>query len=140
MVAFLVSMAAVGWRPGHAFPTGDELAAASGAAFLTVVVAQTANAFACRSSTRTPGEVGWRTNRYLLPAIAFALVVAVVTLTIPPIADQLGQTVPNAAGGIVALAGWPVVLGVDALDKRRRRHRRRRHPVATPPALAAGTR
>ncbi len=52
MSAFFASLAAMGWRPGGSFPTGDALAPASGAAFMTVVVCQMANAFACRSTTR----------------------------------------------------------------------------------------
>ena len=63
MLAFLVSMAAAGWSPGEPFPTGHDLLAASGAAFLTVVLGQKANVFACRSSTRWPGALGWSTNR-----------------------------------------------------------------------------
>lgn len=49
MVAFVVSLMAAGWSPGAAFPSENALRAASGAAFMTVVFAQTANAFACRS-------------------------------------------------------------------------------------------
>ncbi|MGE5211516.1 MAG: cation-translocating P-type ATPase, partial [Acidobacteriota bacterium] len=89
MIAFLASLVAVGWRPGDAFPTGNDLAAASGAAFLTVVLAQTANAFACRSSTRLITEIGWTTNRLLLPAIGISLAVTAIALFVPPIADQL---------------------------------------------------
>ena len=40
--------------------------AASGAAFIAVVLGQAANAFACRSATRWPGDSGWTTNRLLL--------------------------------------------------------------------------
>jgi magnesium-transporting ATPase (P-type) len=130
MAAFLASLAADGWRPGETFPGGTVLAAASGSAFVAVVIAQTANAFACRSSTRTIGELGWTTNPYILPAIAFALLFTAATLAIGPIADQLGQTWPTPAGFAVALVGWPLVLGVDALDK----HRRRAH-VATDPRV-----
>ena len=38
MVAFLVSLGAAGWSPGEGFPTGPALMAASGAAFITVVL------------------------------------------------------------------------------------------------------
>ena len=129
MVAFLASLCLSGWRPGDVFPTGDDLYVASGAAFLTVVLAQTANAFACRSSTRTVTEVGWTTNRLLIPAISFAVAFAVVTLLVPPIADQLGQATPNWAGIVIALTAWPTVLAVDTLDKRR--HRKHRDRLAT---------
>ena len=62
MAAFLVSLLAAGWRPGEPFPGGHDLLAASGAAFMAVVFGQMANAFACRSSTRWPGALGWTTQ------------------------------------------------------------------------------
>ncbi len=125
MAAFVVSFAAAGWRPGDALPTGHVAAAASGAAFMTVVIGQTANAFACRSSTRWPGALGWRTNRLLIPAALIELVFSVTVLAFHPVAHELDHTGPPLAGWIVALAGAGAVLGVDAVDKRRRRVRPR---------------
>src|SRR5690606_30815490 len=52
MAAFLVSFLSGGWRPGETFPGGHVAMAASGAAFMAVVLGQTANAFACRSTDR----------------------------------------------------------------------------------------
>jgi calcium-translocating P-type ATPase len=125
MVAFLVSLWAVGWVPGHAFPVGRDLLAASGAAFITVVMAQTANAFACRSSTRWPGDLGWTTNRLLLPAVSAGLAFSLVVLLVTPVALALGHASPPAAGWAVALSSAPVVIAVDALDKRIRAGRPR---------------
>jgi magnesium-transporting ATPase (P-type) len=125
MAAFLVSLVAVGWRPGEPFPTGHDLLAASGAAFMTVVFAQTANAFACRSSTRWPGELGWTTNRLLIPAASTELVFSFVVLLVTPIALVLGHAAPPPAGWAVAFASAGVLLGVDALDKRLRARARR---------------
>jgi magnesium-transporting ATPase (P-type) len=126
MTAFVVSLMAVGWSPGEAFPVGHDLLAASGAAFMTVVMAQTANAFACRSSTRWPGALGWTTNRLLIPAAATELGFSLIVLLVPPIASALGHASPPAAGWAVAFAAPAVVLAVDALDKRIRA--RRPHP------------
>jgi hypothetical protein len=39
MTAFLVCLAVTGWRPGAAFPTGHDLMAATGATFMTVLLA-----------------------------------------------------------------------------------------------------
>jgi Cation transporting ATPase, C-terminus len=125
MAAFLVSLLAVGWVPGEAFPTGHDLMAASGAAFITVVIAQTANAFACRSSTRWPGALGWTTNRLLLPAASAGLAFSLVVLLVTPVAQVLGYATPPAAGWVVALSSAFVVLAVDALDKRIRAGRPR---------------
>ena len=125
MVAFVVSLLALGWRPGEDFPTGTTLAQASGAAFMTVVLAQTFNAFACRSSTRTPGELGWTTNRLLIPAASIEVVFTLVVLFFGPVARELEHANPPLAGWAVAFASIPLVLAVDWLDK----HHRRRHPA-----------
>ncbi|UXA05160.1 cation-transporting P-type ATPase [Mycobacterium sp. SMC-2] len=125
LTAFVVSLMALGWRPANPFPTGHDLAMASGAAFITVVFAQTANVFACRSSSRWPGALGWLTNRLLVPAAFIGLAFSLVELWVPPIARLLGQWNPPPWGWAVALAAVPILFGVDALDKYRRTHRRR---------------
>jgi magnesium-transporting ATPase (P-type) len=121
MTAFLAALVAFGWRPGDPFPHGQPLAAASGAAFMTIVIAQTANAFACRSSTRWPGSLGWATNRLLIPAALIELLFSLSVLFIGPIADELGHANPPLAGWLVAVAAAGTLLAVDALDKRHRR-------------------
>ncbi|BBX97080.1 cation-translocating P-type ATPase [Mycobacterium lacus] len=126
LVAFVVSLVALGWRPAHPFPTGHDLAAASGAAFMTVVFAQTANVFACRSSSRWPGALGWLTNRLLVPAALIGLAISLVELWVPPVARLLGQWNPPLWGWLVALAAMPILLAVDALDKHLRGRRQAR--------------
>ena len=130
MVAFLVSLAASGWSPSEQFPSGYALRAASGAAFMTVVFAQTANAFACRSSTVWPGRLGWTTNRLLIPAASTELLFSFVVLLVAPIALVLGHTSPPLEGWVVALLSAPLVLAVDAVDKRVRARRREASPAA----------
>ncbi len=130
MVAFLVSLVAAGWSPGEAFPSGDALRAASGAAFMAVVFGQKANVFACRSSTRWPGELGWTTNHLLIPAASAELLFSFVVLLVTPIAVVLGQASPPLAGWVVALLSAPVMLGVDAVDKWVRARRREAGPAA----------
>lgn len=125
MAAFLATYVASGWRPGEAFPGGQIALAASGATFAAIVLAQTANAFACRSSTRWPGSLGWTTNRLLIPAVLIDLAVAATFLFVPALANALGQAVPTWSGWAVALGGIGVLLGVDALDKSIVRRRRR---------------
>ncbi|MGH9085190.1 MAG: cation-translocating P-type ATPase [Acidimicrobiales bacterium] len=121
MTAFMAALFAFGWRPGDPFPQGRHLAAASGAAFMTVVIAQTANAFACRSSSRWPGALGWTTNHLLIPAATIELLFSFAVLFIDPIADELEHASPPLAGWLVAVAAAAMLLAVDALDKRRRR-------------------
>ena len=125
MAAFVLSFVAAGWRPGDPFPGGPTAAAASGAAFMTVVIAQAANAFACRSSTRWPGSLGWTTNRLLPPAVSAGLAFSLLAVFVGPIAHELGQAGPPLVGWVVAFAAAGAMLAVDGLDKHRRARRRR---------------
>jgi magnesium-transporting ATPase (P-type) len=132
MAAFVASFLAAGWRPGDAFPDGAPLLAASGAAFLAVVAGQRANAFACRSTSRPPWAVGWRTNPLLLIAAAAELMLAAAFVGVPPLADLLDHATPPLAGWAVVALAPVAVLAVDAIDKaqRRRRDGRRRNAAA----------
>jgi len=120
MAAFLAALSSAGWRPGAPFPTGTVLLSASGAAFTAVVAGQMANAFACRSANRRPGELGWFSNRYLVLAVVSEGATLGAFLYIRPLAGLLGQAPPNITGGIVALVAIPAVLIVDAIQKRYR--------------------
>jgi magnesium-transporting ATPase (P-type) len=123
MGAFIVSLLAAGWRPGQSFPEGHVLAAASGAAFAAVVIGQKANAFACRSSTRSVLRVGIKGNRMLLATSSVELVLAGLLLAIPALAGLLDHAWPTLAGISVALLAAPVVIAVDALEKGWRRRK-----------------
>lgn len=114
--AFVAVLVAGGWRFG-AEPAAAVLQMASGAAFLAVVVGQSANAFACRSASRWPGALGWCSNPLLIGAVAVGLAFALASLAIPAFADWLDHAPPTALGVGVALLAFPAVLGVDALDK-----------------------
>ncbi|MGZ4671187.1 MAG: cation-translocating P-type ATPase [Ilumatobacteraceae bacterium] len=126
MTAFIVALVAAGWRPGDTFPTGHALMAASGAAFAAVVIGQVANAFACRSATRSPGRLGWRSNRLLLWAVGVELTALACFLLIPPVARLLKHAFPPVAGLVVAIAAAPLVLAADRIHKgvRASRHAR----------------
>jgi magnesium-transporting ATPase (P-type) len=124
MTAYVASFLVAGWRPGDAFPEGQVAWAASGAAFMTVVIAQTANAFACRSSTRRPGELGWTSNRLLLPAAVIELSFSLAVLFGGPVAAELEHANPPLIGWFVAFLGAGAVLAVDAIWKRLRAHPR----------------
>ncbi|MGZ8629619.1 MAG: cation-translocating P-type ATPase [Actinomycetota bacterium] len=130
MAAFVATFLVAGWRIGGPFPGGAVLLQASGAAFATVVIAQTANAWACRSTTRWPGSLGWFSNRLLVWGKCAELVMAAAFLVVPALASLLGQAVPTAVGWAVALLSAPALLAVDAFDKAFRRRR-----AATVPSL-----
>ena len=118
MAAFVLAMVIAGWTLGGEFPTGPALAAASGAAFLTVVVAQSANTFACRSSQRPAWKLGWFSNRFLVLDVLVGFAFAVALVVVPAAADLLDQQWPPAGAWVVILAAAPAVIVVDAAWKR----------------------
>ncbi len=118
ILAFLVSFAADGWRPGDTFPGGSAVLTASGAAFTAIVFGQVANAFACRSTVRPFWQVPVRANPLLLWAIAAELAMLAAFLYVGPIADLLDQAGPSGAGAAVAVLAAPAVLVADTLHKR----------------------
>jgi magnesium-transporting ATPase (P-type) len=118
MAAFGAVLLTSGWRPGGQPPDGAALLAASGAAFSTVILGQAANAFACRSTTRSPNALGWRTNPVLLMAVGIQLLMLVGFLYLPPVSAVLGHASPPPIGWIIAAAAVPAVLMADALQKR----------------------
>ena len=125
MLAFLAALMAAGWHPGRPMPQDASLLAASGAAFAAVIIGQAANAFACRSTTRTPGALGWTSNRLLLGAVAVEGALLLLLLFLPPLARLLGQAPPPLAGWGSALLCAPALLAADALHKRFRQRRAR---------------
>ena len=129
IAAFLAVFLAAGWRPGDSFPGGHVLAQASGAAFMAVVVGQAANAFACRSASRPPWKLGWRTNRLLLGAVAVEMLALASFLLIAPVERLLDHAQPGWVGAGVALLAAPAVLGADALHKAHRSRNRARHLI-----------
>jgi magnesium-transporting ATPase (P-type) len=118
MTAFVVALWLAGWRIGDTFPTGAPLYAASGAAFMTVVIAQSANAFACRSVRRPAWKLGWFSNRFLIASVLIELAFAIAVVAIPAAADLLEHRWPPAGAWIVIAASAPAVLLVDASWKR----------------------
>ncbi|HSK15476.1 MAG TPA: cation-transporting P-type ATPase [Gaiellaceae bacterium] len=117
MGAFFAVFLAAGWRPGDSFEATGVVTSAAGAAFLAVVVGQTANAFACRSPSLLPGRLGWASNRLLLVAVSIEGAIAAAFLVVPGLASLLDHDLPTASGLVAALAAAPAVLTADALYK-----------------------
>lgn len=127
MLTFVMSFALDGWVIGESFPGDDAQLRASGAAFAAVVIAQMANALACRSSQLRAWEVPLRRNSLILGSLVMQAVLLAAFLVIAPLASMLDQTVPTIGALLVAALGFPVVLVVDTLQKHTRvRHRLRR--------------
>ena len=97
------------------------LAAASGAAFLTIVAGQAATALACRSSTRFVASMPLRGNPRVVAAILVTCAITAVLLGVPWLARHLGHALPPAPGILVALLAFPAVLVADTMMKYRRR-------------------
>jgi magnesium-transporting ATPase (P-type) len=125
MVAFLTALSAAGWTLGSPFPSGAALLPASGAAFTAVVAGQMANAFACRSATLRPGQVGWLSNPFVVIAVVCEAAMLVGFLYLPPVAAALGQAPPNSTSYLAALLAVPAVLIADSLNKLYRRTTKR---------------
>jgi magnesium-transporting ATPase (P-type) len=121
IVAFLATLASAGWRPGAPFPSGAPLLVASGAAFTSVVAGQIANAFACRSATISPRQLGWFSNRYLIAAVLCEALMLATFLYLPLLSTVLGQAPPNAVGYFVAAMAIPAVFAADAVQKQHRK-------------------
>ena len=115
LTAFMVTFLVAGWRPGGTFPEGQTLYAASGAAFLAVVLGQKANAWACRSTRLSPWKLGWFGNRLLVFTAIGEMLFAVACLGFGPIANALENRFPPLLAGAVAVASIPAVWLVDAL-------------------------
>jgi magnesium-transporting ATPase (P-type) len=118
MTAFLTALAEAGWKPGSPFPSGAALLPASGAAFAAVVAGQMANAFACRSATLRPGQLGWLSNPYLVLAVICEAGMLAGFLYLRPLASLLGHAAPSVMGYLAALLAIPAVLLADAIQKR----------------------
>jgi magnesium-transporting ATPase (P-type) len=123
IAVFTAALWAAGWRLGESFPHGSALAAASGGAFLTVVVMQMANSFACRSTSHPAWRLPWTSNRFLLVAVATSTAFALTCLVVDPIARLLGQAWPPATVLPMIALSAPLLLGVDAAWKKWLRHR-----------------
>jgi magnesium-transporting ATPase (P-type) len=88
---------------------------------MTVVIAQSANAFACRSTTRPAWRIGWLSNRFLIASVAVELAFAIVVVATPAAASLLDHRWPPAAAWTVVLLSAPAMLLVDGAWKHRNR-------------------
>jgi magnesium-transporting ATPase (P-type) len=126
MTTFVLTFVFDGWRIGQSFPTGDAQLRASGAAFTAVVIAQAANALACRSARLRVWELSVRRNPLMLWALTMQLGVFLALLFIGPIAQLLDQAPPTLGGALVASLAFPAVILIDTLQKQTTVRRRLR--------------
>lgn len=140
MSAFVAVLLAGGWSWGTT-PSDALLATASGTAFTTVVLGQMAASFACRSQTRWVGRLNWRGNPLLLGAVAAELAALALFIGLPPLARELGGSVPSPLGWLLAVMVIPAVFLADAAHKAARARKglaRRIRPAPRRRSRAAG--
>lgn len=113
MAAFFTVLWSNGFWPSLSAPA-PVLAAASGSAFMAVMVGQTATALACRSSSRPAWRVPLLDNRLLLLALLVSWLLVAALLWVPALARLVGHAPPTPLGAIVALSAFPLVLVADA--------------------------
>ncbi|MBD7956682.1 cation-transporting P-type ATPase [Microbacterium sp. Sa4CUA7] len=122
MSGFLVVLIAGGWSLGE-LPDAALLSAASGTAFAAIVLGQAANAYACRSARRPVWRVPLRGNPLVTYAVLAQLVLLLIFLAVPFMAELLGGTWPPPLGWGIALTAVPAIVGVDGLAKHLARRR-----------------
>jgi magnesium-transporting ATPase (P-type) len=122
--ALAVAAISFGWSAGAPPPDSDRATTAmSGVLFAAIVLMQMANAFGCRSETRSAFSGGLR-NRLLLFAVAVEAFLLAGFLYIPALARALGGAAPSAIGWAGVLVA-PIVL--TAAEEARKASRRARH-------------
>ena len=119
IVAFVAALMASGWHVGGPAPTTPALLVASGTAFVSIVIGQSATAFACRSATLPAWRVPLRSNPPLLLALSASIGIVAVLCCVPPLAHLLGHAPPTPRTLAVALLAFPLVIMADALYKHR---------------------
>lgn len=120
LAAFTVVLLGNGWRWGDT-PPPAALALASGTAFAVIAGTQVANAFACRSTRLPVWRLGLLGNRLVLVAVGAELLLLLVFLGVPPVADLLGGSFPEPGGWLLVGASAGALLLVDGLAKTLRR-------------------
>ena len=103
-------------RPGGFVAGNAGIDEARTAAFTVLVLAQLFNCFNARSDT-VSARHGWRRNRWLLAAVAFALALQVAVVHAPPLNEAFSTTPLSASDWLLSAALASSVLWVSELRK-----------------------
>jgi magnesium-transporting ATPase (P-type) len=113
--------------PHTQLPTqGPELATLSTLVFAAIVVTQMANAFECRSNPASLFTIGPLSNRLLLAAVGIELLLLLMFVYLPPIAEVLGQRALTVAQWLPVLATPWLLVAAEETRKAVVRWQRRR--------------
>jgi magnesium-transporting ATPase (P-type) len=132
LMTFIAVLCSRGWT-WATIPEPRTLALASGSAFAAIALGQMTNAFACRSETQPVWRKRLASNRLLLGAVAAELVLLVIFLGFPPLAQLPGGSWPTSLGWTLAFFAMPIVIMVDAGYKAVRAARSQRLAAASTP-------
>lgn len=107
-----------GWRPGQPM-------AGSGMIYLTattmslagIVACQIGNVFACRSERQSIWQLGFTRNRALLAGIGVEVLLLLLLIYVPVLADTFGLTGLQWQHWCLLVAFGPVLLGLEEMRK-----------------------
>jgi len=116
----LLHLPRVDWLPFAqrlAMPAGRDYILATTVFHAGVVMAQVGNAFACRTERGRGRQLGWLRNKFLLAGVAAEVVLILLLIYVPFLADRL-EHLPLPAAWWGVLATFPFVLyGLDRVRK-----------------------
>jgi sodium/potassium-transporting ATPase subunit alpha len=126
MFGFFWVLHSGGWTPGTMLPPNDMLYLQATTACLTaIIIAQTGNVFACRSSRESIFRIGFFSNRLIFVGIA-AEVLLLLCIVYQPLGNRVFGTAPLPLGtGLVLIPFSIGLLGAEEVRKgyvRRNRH------------------
>jgi len=98
-------------------PHSMQYALATTVYYAGVVMAQVGNAFACRTERNRGRTLGWLSNPGLWRGIAIELIILLILVYVPPLAEIFGQVaIPPSIW--IGLALFPVIIyGMDWIRK-----------------------
>jgi magnesium-transporting ATPase (P-type) len=132
--AIAIAHVSFGWSLSAGLPSADRATATmSGVLFSAIVLMQMANAFGCRSETRSALSGGLR-NRLLVVAVVFEALALAGFLYVPPISRALGGRAPSRIGWLIVLASPILLTGAEEARKAWLRHASRELPSSGPPS------
>jgi magnesium-transporting ATPase (P-type) len=116
----LLHLPRVDWLPFAqrlAMPAGRDYILATTVFHAGVVMAQVGNAFACRTEKARGRQLGWLRNRFLLAGVAAEIVLILLLIYVPPLAERF-EHLPLPAAWWAVLAVYPFVpYSLDRLRK-----------------------
>ncbi|HTZ86811.1 MAG TPA: cation-transporting P-type ATPase [Solirubrobacteraceae bacterium] len=117
LACFFVVLTGAGWHPGDSVLASSRFhhayLQATTMTFLAMIAGQIGTAFAVRTQSGSPSELGLLSNRYLLLGIAAEIALAGAIVYAPPLQSLLGSAAPPARDLLLLLPCPLIVWGAD---------------------------